>query len=50
MSEDDALLDAFLDALWAERGLSRNTLDSYRYDLGQLAAHQVKPEQAGDRK
>ncbi|HET6593777.1 MAG TPA: site-specific tyrosine recombinase XerD, partial [Xanthomonadales bacterium] len=40
MSEDDALLDAFLDALWAERGLSRNTLDSYRYDLGQLAAHQ----------
>jgi integrase/recombinase XerD len=36
----DPLIDAFLDALWAERGLSRNTLDSYRYDLGRLAAHQ----------
>jgi len=32
-------IDAFLDQLWAERGLSRNTLQSYRYDLEQLAAH-----------
>jgi len=36
---DDNLLDSFLDALWAERGLSQNTLQSYRYDLQQLAAH-----------
>jgi len=40
MTDDDKLLDQFLDALWAERGLSRNTLQSYRYDLSQLAAHQ----------
>jgi integrase/recombinase XerD len=33
-------MEQFLDALWAERGLSRNTLQSYRYDLSQLAAHQ----------
>jgi integrase/recombinase XerD len=38
--EDETLLDQFLDAIWAERGLSRNTLQSYRYDLGRLAAHQ----------
>jgi integrase/recombinase XerD len=30
-------IDTFLDAVWAERGLSRNTLDSYRYDLKNLA-------------
>jgi integrase/recombinase XerD len=40
MAKDDRMLDPFLDALWAERGLSRNTLQSYRYDLGQLAGHQ----------
>ena len=34
----DALIDRFLDAAWAERGLSRNTLKSYRYDLLQLDA------------
>jgi integrase/recombinase XerD len=33
------LIDRFLDATWAERGLSKNTLDSYRYDLKQLADH-----------
>jgi integrase/recombinase XerD len=33
-------MEQFLDALWAERGLSRNTLQSYRYDLSQLAEHQ----------
>ena len=38
--EDAQLIDQFLDAIWAERGLSRNTLQSYRYDLGQLAAQQ----------
>jgi len=39
-ARDADLLDAFLDALWAERGLSRNTLQSYRYDLARLATHQ----------
>jgi integrase/recombinase XerD len=36
-ASSDPLIDAFLDTLWAERGLSRNTLQSYRYDLGRLA-------------
>jgi len=36
--ESAALLDAFADALWLEDGLSKNTLSSYRQDLGQLAA------------
>ena len=31
------ILDLFLDALWLERGLSKNTLDAYRNDLRQLA-------------
>jgi integrase/recombinase XerD len=30
---DPGLLDAFIDHLWLEDGLSRNTLDSYRRDL-----------------
>jgi integrase/recombinase XerD len=34
---DGALLDAFCDALWLEDGLSKNTLEAYRRDLGQLA-------------
>lgn len=33
---DQALIDAFLDALWLERGLSENTLKSYRHDLEKL--------------
>jgi len=32
-------VDAFCDALWLEDGLARNTLESYRRDLAQLAAH-----------
>ena len=32
----------FLDTVWAERGLSANTLKSYRYDLSQLALHLEK--------
>jgi integrase/recombinase XerD len=39
-STDSQMLDLFLDATWAERGLSRNTLRGYRYDLTRLAAHQ----------
>jgi integrase/recombinase XerD len=34
------IIELFLDAVWAERGLSRNTLHGYRYDLIQLAVHQ----------
>lgn len=34
---DTALLDTFIDHLWLEDGLSRNTLDSYRRDLQQFA-------------
>ena len=30
------LLDRFLDAIWAERGLSENTLEAYRRDLMKL--------------
>ena len=33
---DQALIDAFLDALWLEKGLSENTLKSYRHDLEKL--------------
>jgi integrase/recombinase XerD len=38
---EETLIEAFLDAVWAERGLSGNTLQSYRYDLSLLAAHQA---------
>lgn len=43
---EEQLLEAFLDAAWAERGLSQNTLQSYRYDLQQLARHQEKRERS----
>jgi integrase/recombinase XerD len=36
-TEDDALIARFLDALWLERGLSKNTQASYRSDLSLLA-------------
>lgn len=38
-AEQLGLIDRFLDAAWAERGLSRNTLAAYRYDLRLLAIH-----------
>ena len=38
-ASEEILLEQFLDAAWAERGLSENTLNSYRYDLLQLASH-----------
>lgn len=34
---DETALEAFLDGLWMERGLSRNTLASYRADLAGFA-------------
>jgi len=34
---DTAEIDQFLDALWMERGLSRNTLAAYRRDLNSFA-------------
>ena len=36
-SRSAKLIDAFCDALWLEDGLARNTLESYRRDLAQLA-------------
>ena len=41
---EEQLLESFLDATWAERGLSGNTLKSYRYDLLQLAQHLEKSD------
>lgn len=35
--EDETLIDRFIDRLWMERGLSQNTLGSYRSDLTGLA-------------
>ena len=34
----DDSVDAFIDTLWLEEGLSRNTLEAYRRDLNQLLA------------
>ena len=39
MAPWEQLLESFLDAIWAERGLSENTLKSYRYDLTLLGRH-----------
>ncbi len=34
---DAALIEAFLDGVWAEQGLARNSLESYRFDLSGFA-------------
>lgn len=34
--QDNTVIDSYLDALWMEKGLSQNTLDSYRRDLTQF--------------
>ena len=34
---DESLIDGFIDRLWMERGLGRNTLTAYRSDLAGLA-------------
>ncbi|MEM8548580.1 MAG: site-specific integrase, partial [Pseudomonadota bacterium] len=33
----ESIIDKFLDAIWMERGLSKNTLGAYRADLMALA-------------
>jgi integrase/recombinase XerD len=38
------LLDEFVDHLWLEDGLARNTLDSYRLDLAQFSEWLIKVE------
>ena len=35
--KDTKITDRFLDAIWAERGLSENTLEGYRRDLSKLS-------------
>lgn len=42
MTADATLIEAFLDALWLERGLSDHTLAAYRSDLTQLSVHLEK--------
>ncbi len=39
------ILDEFIDQLWLEEGLARNTLESYRRDLTQLAEWLEKQQQ-----
>lgn len=39
MTDDAGLIENFLDMMSAERGASRNTLDAYRRDLVNFAAH-----------
>lgn len=36
MENDEVIIERFLDAMWMERGLSENTLTSYRNDLNKL--------------
>jgi integrase/recombinase XerD len=38
LPDNESLIDTFLDALWMEKGLSANTLASYRRDLTAFAA------------
>jgi len=42
MTRNEQLIEQFLDSAWAERGLSDNTLQSYRYDLQLLGDHLKK--------
>jgi len=46
-SGDGASIDAFLDAIWAERGLSGNSLQSYRYDLQKLSRYLDRTSDSG---
>ena len=38
------MIEQFLDSIWAERGLSENTLQAYRYDLLQLSSYLKKQD------
>lgn len=40
-------IDQFLDAIWLEDGLSKNTLESYRFDLTQFATWLTEAEKVG---
>ncbi len=42
MSPDQGIVEQFLDAMWMERGLSENTLASYRNDLMKLLQWMVE--------
>ena len=39
---EQALIDAFLDAMWLEKGVSNHTLSAYRADLCGLASWLVQ--------
>ncbi len=43
--QDQTTIEAFLDAVWMESGLSANTLSAYRSDLGGMAAWLVERHQ-----
>lgn len=46
-SASQSSIDAFIDALWLEDGLSKNTLAAYRRDLSLYAAWLGTKEQGG---
>ena len=46
-AQSQSSIDAFLDALWLEDGLSNNTLEAYRRDLSLYAAWLGAKEQGG---
>ncbi|MEE4303240.1 MAG: site-specific integrase, partial [Wenzhouxiangella sp.] len=42
-SPDTRLIDAFLDSLWAERGIAPATAEAYRHDLAGFLARVSAP-------
>ena len=49
MSDSDRqILDAFIDNIWIEKGLSQNTLDSYKSDLEQFSICLLYTSDAAD--
>lgn len=46
-SHDESLIQAFIDSLWIEDGLARNTLEAYRRDLEALAVWLNSPHGRG---
>jgi integrase/recombinase XerD len=45
-SAEQLIIDTFLDALWMEQGLSRNTLDAYGNDLKKFAGWLLQTQQS----